>query len=63
MSDHDDYIVVDKPSTYELDLFNDYLIARYVLHPKAKSNALENNLAILSLANDVEFSGDWNELK
>lgn len=42
------------------NLFNDYIVARWVLHPKAKANQLENNIAILFLERDVEFSGNNN---
>lgn len=61
-SEHLDFVVVDQKRSNKLDLFNDYMIARTVLHPKAKSFEIENNLAILFLATDVEFSGELNQL-
>lgn len=56
-----DYVVIDETPPSELDTFHDYLIGLWVIHPRAKLNQLENNLAILFLRHDVKFSGKLNK--
>lgn len=39
--------------------FKDYAVSKVIKHPQFIEKELINNLAILFLANDVEFSGEW----
>lgn len=56
------FVRLGETPEYESSKFTDHEVVRSVIHPEAKANELKNNLAILFLENDVEFSGELKEI-